>query len=57
MTDHVLVVGAGFRGIVASALAAKAGKRVTLTDRAPALGGVMRFEEWKSVRSWPASPR
>lgn len=46
MMERVLVVGAGFRGIVASTLAAKSGKRVTLTDRAPALGGVMRSEEW-----------
>ena len=40
------MVGAGFRGILASYLAAKAGHSVTLTDRAPVLGGVMRSQDW-----------
>lgn len=46
MAEQILVVGAGFRGILASYLFAKAGHRVTLTDRAPVVGGVMRSQEW-----------
>lgn len=42
----VLVVGGGFRGIVASYFLARAGHDVTLSERGPFLGGVLHGEEW-----------
>lgn len=43
----VLVVGGGFRGILASYFLTRAGHDVTLSERAPFLGGVLHSEEWE----------
>ncbi len=40
-TDQVLVVGGGISGLVTALAAARAGRRVTLVERAPHLGGLL----------------
>ena len=42
--DYV-IVGSGINGLVAAALLAKKGKRVTLLERNGTLGGCLRTEE------------
>lgn len=49
MSRRWIVVGAGFRGIVAAHLLAGQGQRVTLVDRTPFLGGVLHSESWDEL--------
>ncbi len=44
---HWIILGSGFRGIIASYLLAKQGCKVTLIDRSKKIGGVLHSEEWK----------
>ncbi len=44
--DHVLIVGGGFKGIIASYFLSRSGCKVTLVESSPALGGLMRGKEW-----------
>ncbi|HYE00500.1 MAG TPA: FAD-dependent oxidoreductase [Alphaproteobacteria bacterium] len=44
-----VVAGGGFRGIVAANYLAQAGHRVTLVERAPFLGAILRSEEWRGL--------
>lgn len=44
--EQILIVGGGFRGIVASYFLTRAGCKVTLVESAPFLGGVMHSSEW-----------
>ena len=44
-----LIVGGGFRGIVAAHHLRKAGHSVTLVERLPFLGGVLHSDEWNGV--------
>lgn len=48
MTDWI-VVGGGMRGIVAAIVLRRAGDGVTLIDASPALGGVLRSQEWDGL--------
>lgn len=47
MVERWLVIGAGFRGIVASYLLASKGKDVVLLERSQHLGGVLYSADWK----------
>lgn len=40
-SDHLLVVGGGISGLITSLAAARAGRTVTLVERAPHLGGLL----------------
>ena len=42
---HAVVIGAGHNGLIAAASLAKAGKKVTVLERAPEVGGILRNGE------------
>ncbi len=45
MTDHV-IIGSGINGLVAAALLALKGDKVTVLEREDVIGGCLRTEEW-----------
>lgn len=47
MSEHWLVVGGGFRGIIGAYLLASKGKKVTLVEAGKFLGGVLSSVPWK----------
>ncbi len=48
--EKTLIVGGGFRGIVAGHYLSSAGHQVTLIEGAPFLGGVMHSESWNGFQ-------